>query len=106
MKASLFSIFVIFLVLSCAKQEKEVVYTGITPGAWQTNEFLPMLEGKGVAMVVNHTSTIQDTHLVDSLVSLGIDIKVIFAPEHGFRGDEDAGKKIESGIDQETGIEI
>ncbi|MEN8248136.1 MAG: DUF1343 domain-containing protein [Bacteroidota bacterium] len=106
MKPILLSFLVLTLSLACNKQEKEVQETSILPGAWQTGEYLPLLEGKNVAMVVNHTSTIKNTHLVDSLVSLGINIKMIFSPEHGFRGDADAGKKIDSSIDEATGIQI
>ncbi len=75
-------------------------------GAEQTGEYLPLLKGKKIALVVNQTSTIQQTHLVDSLVSLNIDIKHIFAPEHGFRGKADAGEHVKNGIDQKTNLPI
>lgn len=106
MKTTILSFLVLVFFLACNQQEKVVQDTVITPGAWQTGEYLPMLEGKNVALVVNHTSTIKGTHLVDSLVSSGIMIKMIFSPEHGFRGDEDAGNVIKSGIDEATGIQI
>ena len=82
----------------------------IQPGADQTNLYVSTLQGKRVGMVVNHTSVIKReggyTHLVDSLKSLGITIKTIFAPEHGFRGQASAGEKINNGIDVKTGIRI
>ena len=57
-------------------------------------------------MVVNHTSRIGRTHLVDSLIARGITIKTIFAPEHGFRGQATDGEEISSGRDPRTGIMI
>ncbi|WP_081675070.1 exo-beta-N-acetylmuramidase NamZ family protein [Daejeonella oryzae] len=76
----------------------------IITGAEQTEKYLPYLEGKKVAMVVNPTSIIGNTTIVDSLKSLGINIVKIFGPEHGFRGDASAGAKVDDSIDQKTGI--
>ncbi|CAN5842410.1 DUF1343 domain-containing protein [soil metagenome] len=78
----------------------------IRTGAEQTQRYLPLLQGKRVGMVVNHTSLIGKTHLVDSLQRRGISITKIFAPEHGFRGDADAGAHISSTVDARTGIPI
>lgn len=78
----------------------------VITGAEQTAEYLPLLKGKNVALVVNQTSVIGKTHLVDSLLHLGIKIKTIFAPEHGFRGDHSAGAKVNSAIDEKTRIKI
>ncbi len=75
-------------------------------GAERTGEYLPFLKDKNIALVVNQTSTIGNTHLADSLLSLGISIAKIFAPEHGFRGDADAGEKVVNGVDLKTGISI
>lgn len=80
--------------------------SAVVTGAQQTSLYIPLLKGKTIAMVVNQTSLIGQTHLVDSLISLGIVIKTIFAPEHGFRGDHSAGAKVNSAIDQKTGITI
>lgn len=76
------------------------------PGAWQTEEYFPLLKGKRVGVLANHTSTIKGKPLVDSLLRAGIQVKRIFAPEHGFQGKADAGELLENGIDQETGIPI
>lgn len=75
-------------------------------GAEQTQQYLPQLKNKAVALVVNPTSVIKNTHLVDSLKSLGINIKAIFAPEHGFRGNAEAGAHIKSNIDEKTKLPI
>lgn len=78
----------------------------ILPAANQMEKYLPLLKGKKVALLVNHTSTIGKTHLIDTLIKSGIDIKVIFGPEHGFRGDAPDGAKIETTSDPKTGIPV
>jgi uncharacterized protein YbbC (DUF1343 family) len=75
-------------------------------GAERVNVYLPLIKGKAVGIFANATSMVGKTHLVDTLRSLGIDVKVIFGPEHGFRGNADAGEKIGNYIDQKTGIPV
>jgi len=65
-----------------------------------------MLQGKRVAIVANHTATIDDVHLVDSLVRAGIEVKKVFSPEHGFRGIAEAGQKVDDAIDLVTGLPV
>lgn len=74
-------------------------------GADQLEKLLPLLEGKRVSLVVNHTSLCGKTHLLDTLVSL-VKIVRVFAPEHGFRGDADAGEYIQNGKDTRTRVPI
>jgi uncharacterized protein YbbC (DUF1343 family) len=76
------------------------------PGASHIELYKSFIEAKSVAIVANQTSLIGKTHLVDTLLSLGINIRVIFAPEHGFRDMADAGETIENGKDTQTGISI
>ena len=78
----------------------------IAPGAHQTDLYINELKGKSIALVVNQTSRIGEVHLVDSLLRLGLKIKTIFAPEHGFRGDHSAGAHVASGKDKKTGLPI
>lgn len=67
-------------------------------GADQPELYLPLLKGKTIGVVTNQTGLMSDrTHLVDFLVKNGIKIQSIFAPEHGFRGDADAGEKVKTG---------
>jgi len=69
--------------------------------------YLPMLRGKRLALVVNHTLVMDGVHLLDTLLSQGIHVSGIlwlFVPEHGFRGDLDTGAEVESGTDPATGI--
>ncbi len=76
----------------------------------RTATYLPILREKKVAVVANQTSVIFKengyTHLVDSLMSLNIDIKKVFAPEHGFRGEADAGEHVKDGLDTQTGLPL
>ena len=78
----------------------------IETGAEQTGRYLPLLEGRRVGNMTNHTGTVGRTHLVDTLRSLGVDIRVVFAPEHGFRGQADAGESVASYRDRKTGINV
>ncbi len=78
----------------------------IVCGADQSDQYLQLLKGKRIGLVVNHTSTAQGMHLVDFLSSKGIILKALFAPEHGLRGEADAGEKISNSVDEKTGIPI
>lgn len=85
--------------------------TYLEVGANRTSIYFPLLQDKKIGVVANQTSVIfkndkSYTHLVDSLFSLNISVKKVFAPEHGFRGDADAGELIKDGIDVKTGIPI
>jgi len=76
------------------------------PGSYQIELYRYIIEDKSVAIVANQTSMVEQTHLVDNLLNISINIKVIFAPEHGFRNMADAGERIENGKDPETGITL
>ena len=75
-------------------------------GAEQTSEYYPLLEGKRVAVMSNHTGVVGNRHIVDIMHDKGIKITGIFAPEHGFRGSADAGEHVSSSVDERTGIPI
>jgi uncharacterized protein YbbC (DUF1343 family) len=76
------------------------------PGACRIDDYRGLIEGRKVAIVANQTSMVGKRHLVDTLLSLGMEIREIFSPEHGFRKMADAGEKVESGRDPETGIPL
>jgi len=82
--------------------EAQIVLTG----ADQTQLYYPILEGKRLGLVVNHTSVIGESHLVDSLLAAGFQVKKVFAPEHGFRGTASDGSHIEDLKDARTGLHI
>ena len=74
-------------------------------GAERSALYLPMLKGK-VGLVVNQTSRVGQQHLLDYLLAQGVDVRMVFAPEHGFRGEADAGAHISDGVDERTGVPI
>lgn len=76
----------------------------ILTGADRTGEYMELIRGKKTGITGNHTTLIGKTHLVDSLLSLGINIVKIYCPEHGFRGTADAGQHINTAADPQTGI--
>ena len=89
-----------------AHDSSSLYATDILTGADQTELWLPLLKGKYVSCVVNQTSVIGKTHVVDSILGSGINVVNIFAPEHGFRGTEDAGATILNSKDTKTGLQV
>lgn len=78
----------------------------VVVGAQQLDLLIPQLKDKRIALVVNHSSLLGKTHLVDTLKSQGIDISLIFGPEHGFRGTAADGEHVDDSYDSKTGIPI
>lgn len=93
-------LFILCYALSFAQGPKVII------GIEQMDVYLPLLEKKRVALLVNQTSVIGYAHLLDILKSLNVDVKKVFAPEHGFRGTADAGEKVADGVDVKTGVPI
>jgi len=114
MRISLFKIYIVLGLIACqpavsATAQKPFKYSTdetTLNGAENLDAYIPLIKDKKVAIVANHTSMLGKTHLVDTLVSLKINIIGVFAPEHGFRGMEDAGAKINSTTDEKTGLPI
>lgn len=99
------------MVIGCSYKPHSAVPIGQDPtpktvqcGADQLDKLLPLLKGKKVALVVNHTSLVGSTHLADTLKNLGVNIVKIFGPEHGFRGDAADGELVNDSVDVKTGI--
>jgi len=82
-------------------QQKQLI-----TGADQTEKYLPYLKGKRIAVLANPTTIIGKKHLVDSLLSLGVNIVKVFGPEHGFRGNASAGVKVKDEKDPATGVPV
>ena len=78
----------------------------IITGAEQTDRYLSFLKGKRVALFSNQTGIVGNKHVLDVLLENGVNVVVIFSPEHGFRGTADAGEKVNSSIDTKTGVPI
>ena len=98
-KRFVFNVLLCFLVLNGIAQQ-------VVPGAESLSAYLPLLKGKQVAIFANQTSKIGDKHLVDVLMENKVQVNVIFGPEHGFRGEADAGAKVANYVDQKTGIKV
>lgn len=107
------SIFVL-LISACANGHPTAGQGEIPPpdsmeikvGAARLDTYLPLLKDRSVAIVGNQTSLVDDRHLLDTLLSLGVRVKKVFSPEHGFRGDADAGAHVSTGKDPGTGLPI
>ncbi|HLP74153.1 MAG TPA: DUF1343 domain-containing protein [Bacteroidales bacterium] len=84
-----------------AFQKKDVI-----PGAERFDLYKDLIRNKNVGILANQTSMVGQTHLVDKLLSEGIRVTKIYAPEHGFRDLADAGETIENGVDKKTGIQV
>jgi uncharacterized protein YbbC (DUF1343 family) len=126
----------VVIVLSCGNSNKQSHKPRVIVGANQLEHYFPLIKGKNIGVVANQTSVIfktpnkdsdynllqndnantkllvtktnpiSHTHLVDSLLSLGIQIRKVFAPEHGYRGKADAGEFVKDGVDIKSGIPI
>ena len=97
---------ILFLCLICCVFSVYSANRSVIVGAERTGEYYRALTGKRVAVFSNHTGMVGDRHLVDMLVADGIDVVTIFSPEHGFRGDADAGEHVAGSVDPQTGIKI
>ena len=104
-------VLLIFQLISYAQSSELKVETA----AARTDLYVNLLKGKNIAVVANQTSVIfkeiykkkqEARHLVDSLLMLGVEVKKVFAPEHGFRGKADAGEVVKDGFDTKTGPSI
>ncbi|MFV0536065.1 MAG: exo-beta-N-acetylmuramidase NamZ domain-containing protein [Dysgonomonas sp.] len=93
--------FLLFILLSVSYAQNN-----IKVGAESTNEYFPLIKGKRIAVMSNHTGIVNNEHLVDMLVKERINVVAIFSPEHGFRGNADAGEHVASSVDEKTGVPI
>ena len=109
----LLGLLIILLSSNAFAQMEYEIYTpqkiypkDIKTGAQQSDMYLPMLQEKSVAVLANQTSLIENTHLVDFLISKKVDVKKVMSPEHGFRGNAGAGELVSDGKDVKTGLPI
>ena len=95
-----------FVLISCTSAQQEQSTVVKTGAEVLLDHHIAELEGKRIGLIMNPTSRVDGVHMVDTLLSLGVNVTALFAAEHGFRGDVGAGETIEDGIDQETGLPV
>jgi uncharacterized protein YbbC (DUF1343 family) len=100
------SIMLLALFFAAAPLKASASSPEMIVGAERLTQYLPLLADKRVGLVVNQTSMVGNRHLLDILITNGVDVQVLFAPEHGIRGNVGAGEFIDSGIDAKTGVAI
>ena len=103
-KTYLFTFILCFLIFQAACSQNKSNH--ITPAAERFSAYQSLLKNKNIALVANQASLVGDQHLVDFLFSKNINLVKIFSPEHGFRGNADAGEKVQDGIDSKTNLPI
>lgn len=108
LKTSLIVMMALIAIPAIAKKAKcDTPASGeIIVGAACTSEYVPLLKGKKVALLSNHTGVVGDKHVLDIMLEKGVVVTTIFSPEHGFRGNADAGEHVKSSVDEKTGIPI
>lgn len=89
---------------TCGKMEK--AGSSVVVGAARTDQYMPLLKGKRIALLSNQTGMVNGKHVLDIMLEHQLNVVTIFSPEHGFRGNADAGEKVSSGVDEKTGIPI
>lgn len=95
-----------FTLFICIALFSLVSIAEVQVGASRTDIYLPLLQGKRVALMSNHTGMVGDKHTLDILIENGINVTAIFSPEHGFRGTAREGEHVKSSIDEKTGVPI
>ena len=108
LKTSLIVMMALIAIPAIAKKAKcDTPASGeIIVGAACTSEYVPLLKGKKVALLSNHTGVVGDKHVLDIMLEKGVDVTTICSPEHGCRGNGDAGEHVKSSVDEKTGIPI
>ena len=106
MKIKALLLFLSLLAATACRGQQAVPPAEVRVGAADTAAYYPLLEGRRVALLANHTAVVDGEHLVDRLHGRGFRITGIFSPEHGFRGTADAGEKVDGSTDERTGIPI
>ena len=96
----------LIVILTCITFYCQANQNRVFVGAEQTNVYLPLLKNKRIAIFSNHTGMIGNKHLLDVLLENKINVVAIFSPEHGFRGNADAGEHVSSSVDSKTGVPI
>jgi uncharacterized protein YbbC (DUF1343 family) len=98
--------YVLIAILCIILSTSSAFCADVRVGAEFIDSYTPILKGKKVALYSNHTGMVGKRHTLDLLIDAGIQVTAILSPEHGFRGTADAGERVNSSIDKDTGIPI
>lgn len=93
-----------FLTLILVLSNITVSAQNVVVGAARIEKYVPLLKGKKIGLFSNHTGMVDGRHTLDIMLENGLDVEMIFSPEHGFRGTADAGESVNSSVDVKTGI--
>lgn len=99
MKRMWITALILCMICGCAMAE-------VTVGAARTNLYVPLLKDKRIALLSNQTGMVGKKHTLDVMLENGLNVVTIFSPEHGFRGNADAGEHVGSSVDEKTGVPI
>ncbi len=103
-RSIIFLLIIVIHFLACTATQNSK--NEIKVGASNFDDYIPLIKNKRVGLLVNHSSLVQGVHLLDTLIAKGINVVKIFAPEHGFRGKNDAGEHVANDVDHKTGLPI
>ncbi len=103
---SILSVLLLALFCAVAHAQDKSDSVRIIPADERTELYLPLLQGKRVALLANHTAQVGERHLLDLLLAEGVSVTGVFSPEHGFRGTVEAGGTVQSSVDERTGVPI
>ena len=94
------------VMVSVPVNETEITSNPVITGSEQLQSYLPDLADKSVGLVVNQSSLVGQQHLLDTLRQLQVNVVKVFTPEHGFRGEADAGAHVDNEVDEKSGLPI
>lgn len=100
------SITLLIAIIAAALGAFAAESAGVTVGAARSDLYMPLLKGKRIGLLTNHTGMVGSEHTLDLLLRLGADVRIIFSPEHGLRGTADAGEHVSGGRDEATGLPV
>jgi len=100
-------IMMLFLVMQSYHGTAQTIFdASIRPADTKPEKYVPLLKNMRVALVINQTSEVGDQSLLDIMISRNVKVVKIFVPEHGFRGTEDAGAKVDNTVDSATQLPV
>lgn len=101
-----FLLSLVSVLFSCSSFAFEKKQKRVIPAAERMDVYLPVIKNKKIGLLVNQTARVGDQLLLDTLLKRGVNVVKVFVPEHGFRGNADAGAHVKSDTDPKTGLPV